>query len=85
MCVEQEDDETVAAYKLFATGETLTKQQIMQSDIAEYNYSVIQTYPQKNLVLIFLRHEKWKKGQERFAKSNWKSTYGSIKQTCRRI
>ena len=43
--VEQEDDETVAAFKRPATGEILTRQQRMQSDIAEHNKLVTRTDP----------------------------------------
>ena len=43
--VEKEDDKTVATFKRSATGETLTKQQTMQNDIAEYNEPVIGTDP----------------------------------------
>ena len=49
MFVEKEDDETVAAFKRSATGETLTKQQRMQNDIAEYNNPVIRTDPRTKL------------------------------------
>ena len=43
--VEQEYDEKVATFKRSATGETLTKQERMQNDIAEYSKPVIRTDP----------------------------------------
>ena len=43
--VEQEDHETVAAFNRSAIGETLTKQQGMQKDIAEYNKPVSRNNP----------------------------------------
>ena len=45
MFVEQEDDETVGAFKRSATDETPTKQQSMQNDFAEYSKPVIRTDP----------------------------------------
>ena len=82
MLVEQEDDETVAAFKRSPTGEILTKQQRVQNNIAEYNKPLIRTDPQPNLSLIFLHHKIWEKRARKPRKANWKSTYTSIKQTC---
>ena len=46
MFVEQEADETRAAFKRSATSKTLTKQERMQNDIAEYGKPVVRTDPQ---------------------------------------
>ena len=48
MFVEQEYDETVAAFKLSATGKKLTEQQRMQNDIAECRKPIIRTDPRTN-------------------------------------
>ena len=45
MLVEQEDDETVTAFKRSGTGEILTKQQRMQRDIAEFSKIIIRSDP----------------------------------------
>ena len=58
MFVEQEDDEMGAAFKRSATGETLSKQQRMLNDIAEYSKPVIRPILKQNLSLIFLHLKK---------------------------
>ena len=69
MFVGQEAEETVAAFKRSATGETQTKQQNMQNDIAEYNKPVIRTDPRTKFELDFPAPRKMGKGARKLHES----------------
>ena len=67
--VEQENDETVAAFKCSTTSERLTKQHRMQKDLAEYSKPEIRTDPRTKLEPALPAPQKMGKGARKLHES----------------